>query len=155
MNHTIDLLKPAARCATDVASLIDAARVLTFRACARARERAADPNAWTLAQVASLYDTAARISLQARLLVVETQRLLALAPAATADDTVLQLATARELDSLHALLVAAMHDASRALDTLESLQELGTDRIHATSLQTSAALDVADAVQRLIERIKR
>jgi hypothetical protein len=155
MSHTIDLLKPAARTATDVASLIDAARVLTFRACARARERAVDPNTWSLAQVASLYDTAARLSLQARLLVVETQRLLAMAPAATVDETVLQLAAAKELDSLHALLVAAMNDASRALDTLESLQELGAERIQATSLQTPAALDVADVVQRLIERIKR
>jgi hypothetical protein len=155
MNHTIDLLKPAARTATDVASLIDAARVLTFRACARARERAADPSAWSLGQVASLYETAAGLSLQARLLVAETQRLLALAPAATADDAMLQLTTARELDSLHALLVAAMHDASRALDTLESLQELGADRVQATSMTTPAGLDVAEVVQRLIERIKR
>jgi hypothetical protein len=155
MNHTIDLLKPAARSATDVASLIDAARVLTFRACARARERAADPNAWSLAQVVSLYDTAARLSLQARMLVAETQRLLSMAPAATADDSMLQLSTAKELDSLHALLVAAMHDASRALDTLESLQELGSERMHAAPLQTPASLDVADVVQRLIERIKR
>src|SRR5687767_9581786 len=119
MTHTIDLLKPAARTATDVASLIDAARVLTFRACARARERVANPNAWSLGQVASLYDTAAQLSLQARLLVAEAQRLLAMAPAATADDTMLRLTTAKELGSLHALLVAAMHDASRALDTLE------------------------------------
>jgi hypothetical protein len=153
MKQTIDLLKPAARSASDVAALIDAARVLTFQAHARSRQRAADPRACSVAQLESLYETASQLSLHARQLVAQTKHLLALAPAGAAPT--MGYDAAEELDALHALLVASMDDAVRALDTLEALQELGAEQIRADPLSAGATVELTEYVQQLIERLKR
>jgi hypothetical protein len=154
MKHTIDVLMPAARSASDVAALIDAARVLTFLARSRARERMTDPRACSIAQLEMLYRTASHVALQARQLVADTRRLLGLVPVG-ADTAESVLGIAHELDALHALLVASMEDAGRALDTLEALQELGIEQVQGGPLSNDSTVELVDYVQRLIERLKR
>ena len=58
MPYPIDLLQAAAVQARDVATLIDAARVMTFAAQAKCRERSVQPDACSAAHVASLFSTA-------------------------------------------------------------------------------------------------
>lgn len=145
MSATLDLLRPAASRATDVAALLDAARVLTFLARSRARQRASDPQSCSGAELEALYDTAARLSGHARALVAETERLLALAQA-----TPVAGGADAQVDALRALMTGAMANAARALATLESIQALGCEEL-GRAAPPANAVSAADAPDAAVE----
>src|SRR5690606_5658561 len=112
MSYPIDMLQSAAQHARQVATLIDAARVLTFTAQAKSRERLVQPDACSVAQIDSLLATAGATTLHARQMAADTRRLLGPlepgamdepAPEATDDLAV-------ELDSMRMVLAHSIED---------------------------------------------
>jgi len=156
MSYPIDMLQSAAQHARQVATLIDAARVLTFTAQAKSRERLVQPDACSVAQIDSLLATAGATTLHARQMAADTRRLLgpldaeAMAQPLPDDPDALTL----ELDSMRLVLAHSIEDALRALDLLETVQELGERSLH--SLDGDEALSEEDerTLAQLFERLR-
>ena len=159
MSYPIDLLQAAAGHARDVATLIDAARVLTFTAQAKSRQRAVQPDACSVAQVSALFHTAGSAALHARQMAAETQ--LMLGPLAEASQAALREpasedeALLRELEDMRVVLSHSIKEALRALDMLETVQELGQRSLEgAAPCDTYAMEQSARYVEELFERLR-
>lgn len=133
MSYPIDMLQSAARHARQVATLIDAARVLTFTAQAKSRERQVQPDACSVAQIDALLATAGATTLHAREMAADMRRLLGPPGAQVLEETHPDHPDelGHELDAMRLMLAHSIDDALRALALLETVQELGERSLHA------------------------
>jgi tetratricopeptide (TPR) repeat protein len=143
----------AASPAQAVAALIDAARVLTFLAKARAHELQLEPRGDGADEIGSIYRTASNLALHGRRLVAEADTLLATVrgedlsqPAGDDED---------DLEVLRCLLAATMDDALTAIGMLESIQELGAEELQLGPLDTPSARANRQVVEELLARLRR
>jgi len=156
MSYPIDMLQSAAQHARQVATLIDAARVLTFTAQAKSRERLVQPDACSIAQIDSLLATAGATTLHARQMAADTRRLLGPLEAGAMDEPLpddpdeLTL----ELDSMRLVLAHSIEDALRALDLLETVQELGERSLHSAEGEEGLSEDDERTMAQLFERLR-
>ncbi len=156
MSYPIDMLQAAAQHARQVATLIDAARVLTFTAQAKSRERLVQPDACSVAQIDSLLATAGATTLHARQMAADTRRLLgpldAQALEAPLPDESDELTL--ELDSMRLVLAHSIEDALRALDLLETVQELGERSLHNGDGEAGLSEDDERTMAELFQRLR-
>ena len=156
MSYPIDMLQSAAQHARQVATLIDAARVLTFTAQAKSRERLVQPDACSIAQIDSLLATAGATTLHARQMAADTRRLLGPLEAGAMDEPLpedLDELTL-ELDSMRLVLAHSIEDALRALDLLETVQELGERSLHSAEGEEGLSEDDERTMAQLFERLR-
>lgn len=153
MRYSIAALTVAAHRAKDVAALVEAARVLTFMARAKAREPAPPQS---VGQIESIYRTASRLAFYGRELAAETNMLVEAAEGAAAEpEAALEGPLEHDIEVLRTLLVASMQDALSAIDTLESIQELGAEELDGAALGTESALEKRRYVDELLGRLRR
>jgi hypothetical protein len=158
MSYSIAALAVAAHRAKDVASLVDAARVLTFLANARARDCLSHPQPGVVAarlHVDSIYRTAAALAAYGRELATDTEALLVAAESARPELAVVDATLDCDVETLRTLLVASMAEAQRAIDMLGSIQEVGAEELQAGTLGAAALVERQRAADALIERLRR
>jgi len=155
MTFSIAALAVAARRAKDVAALVDAARILTFLARARARESASASSPPSREHIECIYVTASRLAAFGRELAAETDRLLTAAEHAQPERTVMAGAVEGDVETLRALLVASMTEAVAAIDMLETIQELGAEELQAAPLGTTVMAEHQRVVDDLFDRLRR
>ena len=160
MNFSLAALAVAAQRAKDVAALVDAARVLTFLANTRARDclaRRTERPAVRL-QVESIYLTAGHLAAYGRELAAETEHLLSAAELAEpepAEMLAFDDATEGDVETLRSLLVASMHEAVRAIEMLESIQEIGAEELQVGWLGSAAMAERQRETEQLLGRLRR
>jgi hypothetical protein len=160
MTYSLAALAVAAHRAKDVAALVDAARVLTFLANTRARDCLARQPARPVArlQVESIYQTAGSLAAYGRELAAETEQLLSAAERAEPEpDEVFEFGDAIEgdVETLRSLLLASMHEAVRAIEMLESIQEIGAEELQVGCLGTAAMAERQRETEQLLVRLRR
>jgi hypothetical protein len=155
MTFSIAALAVAARRAKDVAALVDAARILTFLARARSRERAIGSPRPSREHIECIYLTASRLAAFGRELAAETDRLLTAAEHAQPERTDIAGPLEGDIETLRALLVASMSEAVAAIDMLESIQELGAEELQVAPLGTTVMAEHRRVVDDLFDRLRR
>ena len=155
MSFSVAALAVAAHRAKDVAALVDAARILTFLARARARERAIESPPPSREHIQCIYLTASRLASFGRELAAETDRLLMAAEHAQPERTDVAGALEGDVETLRALLVASMTEAVAAIDMLESIQELGAEELQVAPLGTAVMAEHQRVVDDLFDRLRR
>ena len=155
MSFSVAALAVAAHRAKDVAALVDAARILTFLARARARERAIESPPPSREHIQCIYLTASRLASFGRELAAETDRLLMAAEHAQPERTDVAGALEGDVETLRALLVASMTEAVAAIDMLESIQELGAEELQVEPLGTAVMAEHQRVVDDLFDRLRR
>ena len=155
MSFSVAALAVAAHRAKDVAALVDAARILTFLARARARERAIESPPPSREHIQCIYLTASRLASFGRELAAETDRLLTAAEHAQPERTDIAGAAEGDVEMLRALLVASMTEAVAAIDMLESIQELGAEELQVAPLGTAVMAEHQRVVDDLFDRLRR
>jgi hypothetical protein len=156
MRYSIAALAVAAHRAKDVATLVDAARVVTFLARSRAQECPNRPHEAQRQRVTSIYRVAGQLATYGRELAAETDRLLTAAE--NAQPELLEVRSSEldeDIEVLRALLVASMNEAVAAIDMLENIQELGADDLDAPPLGTTAFAEQRQAIEQLFARLRR
>ena len=156
MSYPIDMLQSAAQHARQVATLIDAARVLTFTAQAKCRERRVQPDACSIAQIDSLLATAGATTVHARQMAADTRRLLGPLDAEATNAPVPDISEelTLELDAMRAMLAHSIDDALRALDLLETVQELGERSLHCDDHIPGLSEDDERTIEQLYQRLR-
>jgi hypothetical protein len=161
MTYSLAALAVAAHRAKDVAALVDAARVLTFLANTRAREclaRPQLPGAKARRQVETIYHTASHLAAYGRELAAETEQLLLAAERAEPERDEFcwhDGDSEADIETLRTLLVASMTEAGRAIDMLESIQEIGAEELQVGTLGSAAMVERQRETERLIDRLRR
>jgi hypothetical protein len=155
MSFSVAALAVAARRAKDVAALVDAARVLTFLARSRSRERSVVAQAASREHIESIYQTASRLASFGRELAAETDRLLTAAEQAQPEQSEVNGSLGGDVEVLRALLVASMTEAVGAIDMLESIQEIGAEDLQVAPLGTAMLAKQQRVVDQLFERLRR
>jgi hypothetical protein len=155
MSFSIAALAVAAHRAKDVAALVDAARILTFLARERARERNIESPALSREHIECIYVTASRLAAFGRELAAETDRLLTAAEHAQPERTDIAGPIEGDVETLRALLVASMTEAVAAIDMLESIQELGAEELQVAPLGTAVMSEHQRVVGDLFHRLRR
>jgi len=114
------------------------------------------PDACSIAQIDSLLATAGATTVHARQMAADTQRLLGPldieSMAAPVLDTHDELTL--ELDAMRLVLVHSIDDALRALDLLETVQELGERSLHSDDDTPRLSEDDERTIEQLYQRLR-